>query len=543
MAAVLSNSATAFAPLALAPRSARTSSLHLDPPRKPQVLPGFDLPSPDDIPDMIPYPFVDLQRVPLFLGAAATGAAGSMLNRPKSTPGTTIVAQRAYISTQKIATQIPNPGEYKFFGNSNHAKNLAYLLKTNPFMASALTERGDGFELRAFDKEDPEAKDGSATLFRQIMSCLGGGAGHRVNIRFNSDMTIDQVRVYEENSGKRIAKIKSEDSDEVDKWASSALFNIGFYASSVHANIHVLHYLLTAGLDFSSQDFEAMNEWAKFYATNIPEKYGQVGALLIRGQPNIGELLKKGDAGTVLDTYALLTGSSGFGADGDKLRGILSVLLNTWVEHPTSYLDNMMNIPKEKMEEAGILTEFMKHHDLVPKYARDVRSALEHTDKDKFVVAENRLEVYFKRCAGLNSKIDSLEDWIEIMAVTGIVHGGTLSYSRLFADADILRWRDIQSSTWKAPDVNLHLKLLGTICGMDEHRHVMSSSTDTVGKEYDAKLQHVLERYERTVNHYKEAYKNQIMENSEEFNNYGWILSDFCPDGFDGKQLTVATYI
>jgi hypothetical protein len=128
------------------------------------------------------------------------------------------------------------------------------------------------------------------------------------------------------------------------------------------------------------------------------------------------------------------------------------------------------------------------------------------------------------------------------MAVTGIVHGCTLSYSRLFADVDFLRWRDIQTSTWEAPDVSLHLRVLATVCGMDEHRHVMFSSKDIVGEKYDAKLQEVLETYETMANELKEAYKDEIM-NDPDFNDYGWILSDFCPDGFDGKQLTVATYI
>ena len=128
------------------------------------------------------------------------------------------------------------------------------------------------------------------------------------------------------------------------------------------------------------------------------------------------------------------------------------------------------------------------------------------------------------------------------MAVTGIVHGSTLSYTRLFADVDFLRWRNIQSSTWEAPDVALHLKVLGTICGMDEHRHVMFSSTDIVGEKYAPKLQDVLDSYDKKATELKEAYKDKIMKDPD-FNDYGWILSDFCPDGFDGKQLTVATYI
>lgn len=127
------------------------------------------------------------------------------------------------------------------------------------------------------------------------------------------------------------------------------------------------------------------------------------------------------------------------------------------------------------------------------------------------------------------------------MAVTGIFHGCTLSYSRVFADVDVLKWRDY-ADVWQATDVKFILQLLLTVCGMDEHRHVMTSSTDVVGEEYDEKLQKVLEKYDQKASDYKEAYCNKIMEDTEEFNNYGWILSDFCPDGFDGKQLTVAAY-
>eukprot|EP00984_Skeletonema_dohrnii_P017344 scaffold7873_cov111-Skeletonema_dohrnii-CCMP3373.AAC.3 len=551
LAAAISSSATAFAPSALAPRQATRLDACKDAEEKkngtpqPQVLPGVDLPSPADIPEEINWPFTQ-QRVNLFLGGVIPGSGKVMLGQPKSDKGTTIVGQTALLASQKIATQIPNASEYKFFGNGNHSENLQYLLKTNPFMAAALTQNRSGLELRSFDTRDPHAEDPSASLYRQIVSCLGG-AGHRVNIRFNADMSIHQIRVYEENTGVLITDpplTRRSNSEEVDKWASSALYNLGYYASCVHANIHVLHYLMTAALDESSKEFDAMNEWASFYATNIPFKYEQVSNTLIRKQPDLLALFGSGDAGTaVQDTYALLTGSSGFGADGDKLRLILSRLLNTWTNDPTNYLDNMVQVPKDRWKRAEILTEFMKHHDLVPDYAREIAKALKSTDEDKFGIAEDRLKTYLKRCSGFTSGINSLEDWIELMAVTGIVHGCTLSYTRLFADADILRWREFQIETWLAPDVNLHLKVLGTICGMDEHRHVMSSSTDVVGQKYDANLQQVLDKYEKIATDHKESYKNEIMRNTREFNNYGWILSDFCPDGFDGKQLTVSTYI
>ena len=140
-----------------------------------------------------------------------------------------------------------------------------------------------------------------------------------------------------------------------------------------------------------------MNDWAKFYATNVPAKYEQVGQLLIRGQPNIQEVLTVGNAVTVMDTYAILTGSSGFGADGKKLRPILIKMLNIWTNDPTNYLENMLSAPKEKLLEAGFLTEFTKHHALLPDYAKDVVNALKSTDDEKFTIAEDRLKVSQKK--------------------------------------------------------------------------------------------------------------------------------------------------
>lgn len=160
LAAAISSS-TAFAPSALTSRQRSGSAtrasfaavrLHAEAEPKngkklPQVLPGVDLPSPDDIPKDIYYNFVP-QRVDLFFGQSPS-IATAMFGKPKSDKTATIAAKTLLVSSQKIAAQIPNASEYQFFGNGDHRSNLEYLLKTNPFMASALTERGDGFELRA----------------------------------------------------------------------------------------------------------------------------------------------------------------------------------------------------------------------------------------------------------------------------------------------------------------------------------------------------------------------------------------------------------
>ena len=92
----------------------------------------------------------------------------------------------------------------------------------------------------------------------------------------------------------------------------------------------------------------------------------------------------------------------------------------------------------------------------------------------------------------------------------------------------------------------------GALCGMDEHRHVMMNDTDkkplglTGGPgedKYAGKLQDVLDEYAEKAFVLKQTYQEKIMEDKKEFNEFGWILSDFCTDGFDGKQLTITTYI
>ena len=52
----------------------------------------------------------------------------------------------------------------------------------------------------------------------------------------------------------------------------------------------------------------------------------------------------------------------------------------------------------------------------------------------------------------------------------------------------------------------------------------------------------VMEEYDAKVEKIKEANKAALLKDPR-FREYGWILSDWCPDGFDAKQMTITTYI
>jgi len=52
-----------------------------------------------------------------------------------------------------------------------------------------------------------------------------------------------------------------------------------------------------------------------------------------------------------------------------------------------------------------------------------------------------------------------------------------------------------------------------------------------------------MKKYDNKVNKQKEKNKEKLLANPEYLREYGWILTDWCPDGFDGKQMTITTYI
>ena len=70
----------------------------------------------------------------------------------------------------------------------------------------------------------------------------------------------------------------------------------------------------------------------------------------------------------------------------------------------------------------------------------------------------------------------------------------------------------------------------------------------THGKKWDTSnvpegVQDVLLKYDDKATALKEEYKAKLLQDPEELREYGFITTDHCPDGYDGKQHTITTYI
>jgi hypothetical protein len=440
----------------------------------------------------------------------------------------------------KVDVNDPDPIEgYLYFGNKNFKKNLAMLCQVNPFFASALTVSTDDqyLELIAYNPEPKAATDSKyLTVMREMRKGLKDPS-HRINVRFNMDMTVNQITKFDE-AGK--AEIVS--TADWDYYASGVMYNLMCYAQSVHATIHVLHYLMTAAIISSTRHDTSLAAWAKPYDDNIAIKYLEVAVLLLDSN------LKSGPDQVV-------SGKNGFGANPDiipELRKFLCV----WgsCKDKDDYMKTFLlkdlydtaENPEEVMKKAGILTEFTKHIDNVKPFGKDLAAAMKANDGKAFDTANAKVKSFMSGTGAGVSSIDSIDSWVQLMCCTGMTHGSTLSFTRMIAVPEVMRWRSIENDFWDDKDVDLMFKIAATMEGMTLDRHVFTGEikhgfeweTDDISME----VKTVLDQYNEMAETLKKQYTG-IITKRDDFRENGWILTDHCEDGYDGKQHTITTYI
>jgi len=79
----------------------------------------------------------------------------------------------------------------------------------------------------------------------------------------------------------------------------------------------------------------------------------------------------------------------------------------------------------------------------------------------------------------------------------------------------------------------------GTLVGLDEDRQVFTDE----GLEADVELKKVVHKHLEKSEQLKQSYAKLQDQNGKEFKTWGWILTDYFPDLFDAKQLTITTYV
>lgn len=201
--------------------------------------------------------------------------------------------------------------------------------------------------------------------------------------------------------------------------------------------------------------------------------------------------------------------------------------------------------PEAVIESSKILTEFRKHVDNVEPFATDLTEAMRAANPDNFDKAEKDLAEFMSECGTGVSSIDSISSWVQLMSCTGLYHGSTLSTTRLGLMPEFLMWNKFDEDKFTKTDKSVVSAVTATMGGMAPGRHVFTHETKA-GTEWNtdnvsSNVMEVLKKYDDKATELKTKYQEEI-EQREDFREFGWILTDHCPDGFDGKQHTITTY-
>ena len=284
---------------------------------------------------------------------------------------------------------------------------------------------------------------------------------------------------------------------------------------------------MTSAMVYSTKG-TALSSWAKPYISNIYLKYVEVETLLFS---KVGYLSGSRPNSPGYDV-----------ANRDKLLQINKKMLCEWGTFKTAdeYLYKFLfkHMPRESLLSSGIAEAFLSQTDLVGPYAKDMD--LEFIKDPNYNKITSKLKTFMGNTGKDVSELDSMKAWAEMISVTGILHGSTLSMSRLVLTHSFLTVNSPETPKFTANDAAWTSVITGTILGCLDDFHVFSN---TLPSNTPYNINRVLLEYDNKTNDLKAKYFKKISENDDIFKNFGWILTDYGPNFLDGKQLTLTTYI
>ena len=354
-----------------------------------------------------------------------------------------------------------------------------------------------------------------------------------------------------------------------------------FQAECIHTVIHIFHYVLVGLLAEVCKTDANLSFLLKLYEPNIRLKHNQVQNLLLS---HAEDLVGPG----------ILVGRS-FDADRNLLRHVLSDFLTElgrcksaaalmelfYPQVLHDELSSLLRVAKKPAEfqfdmpppgMPPVLADLKEQVDLIPGFAEEVSKIF---DKDGRV--SEKLQAASSTLGCGRFRVGSLKQWIELMSISGLIHGTTLTMTRLFftpqglscanfvktgaqtTSSDGLRSaeKDFEvpsrfGSKFTEKDFEITAVAFATITGLQEHREVFPDlksikpelkSTGIESEKLDEVLP-IFEKFHHKSNGLKEArlayYKEVLGE--EEFAARGWMFSDYFPSGVM-NQATLTTYL
>ena len=312
-------------------------------------------------------------------------------------------------------------------------------------------------ELLAYKKREPGDSD---SLYLKLIRtlCSSKNSSHNINVYFDEDMKVHELKVVDNDGNMRVAE-----KDEFDYYASGASYNLLFYAITIHANIHILHYIMSNGIVKSTRHSKSVATWADHYDDNTAIAYVEVAA-----RYTSAKLCKK-EFGPESASDRILTGQNGLGGNVDVMA-ILRQQICEWMKFNDAndfiskfLLQSFYSAAGSEdkvfstLDKFDILTEYRKHAALIKDFAEDLTKAMSKDKSASFEKTQQKLKVY---TANVIEETDdrcmsTISSWVQLWNITNLTQESTSTFSRLSIIPEIMRWRNIDERYWEQKDVAL----------------------------------------------------------------------------------------
>lgn len=352
----------------------------------------------------------------------------------------------------------------------------------------------------------------------------------RVNAVFDSKLKLKSYKVFTfDQSIGQFVEVFNMSKDEA---MNHLLFLTSYYFQFTHTMLHIYHAFMTEGMVYASKGTKDLAPFASLYTENVFRKYMEVKFVLLNENGGLVGAIYKGNREKVLTVMGDLM--KAWGSCQNATEFVQNVLL-----HGLFPAEIPIEESRQMLKSSGILSEFFKHVDWIASMAQEFDDVFRGNIND-YSKTTIRLVDFMEDTDVNGPRVKSISSWIEMMTVTGILHGASQSATRLCMTIPIMKYFNdgdtFDTEYRRRGDAFALMVFVGTIVDIREHLDITSRlSTST-----DSQIHSIAVKYDRISSKLRWEYFKSI-RNTAEFNEIGWIRASYIPNGIDNQQSPISS--
>jgi len=388
---------------------------------------------------------------------------------------------------------------------------LIMMVQHNPFVTMSLSTEDGWIVWDATQNQHNEC-------CRQIIASLKYTSDNAAKLYFSAD--------FQEVHLKYNDVIYKPDDPNFDKYLCAVITPLLYYFETAHATLHVMAYIMLSAIGQVTYGTPVEDYFHQF-KENIFIKYEEVAALLFNKKNG----LLCGQAWSPVDVPNEMKAALMMFKRFAKCSSAKGILEDIFLAGNPELIKNQALLPQAR--------QIVK---IVERYAEDSYKLLQNKLSSGKATTAEAIDAELSRI--LNKSIrderncfgsESMKDWIECQCMLGVLHGNTLTLTRLlytkYCKLDGAWTDDNFDKSFANSSVGV-----ATLIGLDEEREVMSADLIKNTPYYDS-----LKSYEDELDQLNQNFWDSLKK--EEKASSKWILSIWGPNMTDNTQLTISTYV